>query len=74
MLEIAPVLAGISVVALLWAIAAVISPLGRRQLRRLDDSAAVDGRYLQIAAYLLMAAVVFGTFAASLAIARYFAN
>lgn len=74
MLEVARILAGIAAISLFWAIAAAISPSGRQQLRRLDDTAAVDGRYLQIAAYLLMAAVGLGAVAASLAIAGWFAN
>jgi hypothetical protein len=74
MLETARILAGISAIALFWAIAAAISPSGRQQLRRLDDTTAVDGRHLQIAAYLLMAALGLSAVAASLAIAGWFAN
>jgi len=72
MLEIARILSGISVGSLILAIAAAISPLGRFQLGRLDRTAAVDDRYLQMAAYLLMTAVAFSAVAALLAVSGWF--
>ena len=73
MIEAAYIVAGISLIALALAIAAALSPLGRRQLRRLDGTTAANDRYLQIATYLLMAAVGLGAIAAGLAIAELFA-
>lgn len=72
MLEVARILAGISAISLILAIAAGIGPLGRQQVRRLNGSAAVDDRYLQMAAYLLMAAVGLSGIAAVLAISGFF--
>ena len=73
MLEIARILAGISVISLILAIAAAMSPSGRQQLRRLDSTAATDDRYLQMTACLLMAAVGLSAVAAVLAITGWFA-
>lgn len=70
----ARILAGIAVISLILAMAAGISPLGRQQLRRLDGTGAVDDRYLQMAACLLMAAVGLGGIAALLAITGWFAT
>jgi len=72
MLEVARILAGISAISLILAIAAGIGPLGRRQVRRLNGSAAVDDRYLLMAAYLLLAAVGLSGIAAVLAISGFF--
>ena len=72
MLEVARILAGISAISLILAIAAGIGPLGRQQVRRLNGSAAVDDRYLKMAAYLLMAAVGLSGIAAVLAISDFF--
>ena len=71
MLELARILAGIAAISLILAIAAGIGPLGRQQLRRLNGSTTVDDRFLQIAAYLLMAAVGLSGIAAVLAIAAF---
>ncbi len=73
MLETADVIAGISVISLALAIGAAVSPLGRRQLRRLDGTTAANDRYLQMATYLLMAAVGLGAIAAGMAIAELLA-
>jgi len=72
MLEVARIVAGIALIPLILAMAAGISPLGRRQLRRLNGTAAVDDRYLKVAAYLLMAAVGLSCVAAILAISGFF--
>ncbi len=72
MLEVARILAGISAISLILAIAAGIGPLGRQQVRRLNGSAAVDDRYLLMAAYLLLAAVGLSGIAAVLAISGFF--
>ena len=68
MLEVARILAGISTVSLIVALAAAISPLGRLQIRQLDGAAAADNRHLQKAAYLLMTAVGLSGAAAFLAV------
>ena len=68
MLDFARIVAGISLIPLILAVAAGISPLGRQQLRRLNGSAAADDRYLRMAVYLLMAAVSLSCVAAFLAI------
>ena len=71
MLEVARILAGISAISLILAIAAGIGPLGRQQLRRLNGSTAVDDRFFQMAAYLLMTAVGLSGIAAVLAITAF---
>jgi len=71
MLEIARILAGISAISLVLAIAVGIGPLGRQQLRRLNGSTAIDDRFLQMAAYLLMVAVGLSGIAAVLAITAF---
>ena len=71
MLEAARILAGIAAISLILAIAAGIGPLGRQQLRRQNGSTAVDDRFLQVAAYLLMAAVGLSGIAAVLAITAF---
>ena len=72
MLDFARIVAGISLIPLILAMAAGISPLGRQQLRRLNGSAATDDRYLRMATYLLMAAVGLSCVAAFLAISGLF--
>ena len=72
MLEIARILAGISAISLVLAIAVGIGPLGRQQQRRLNGSTVIDDRFLQMAAYLLMAAVGLSCVAAALAISGFF--
>ena len=72
MLEVASILAGISAIVLILAMAAGLSPLGRHQLRRLNRTAAADDRFLKIAAYLLMAAVGLSCIAALLVISVLF--
>ena len=72
MLEVARIVAGIALILLILAMAAGLSPLGRQQLRRLNGSAAVDDRYLKVAAYLLMAAVALSCVAAFLAVSAFF--
>lgn len=71
MLELTHILAGISVISLILAIAAAVSPLGRLQIRQLDGAAAADDRYLQMAAYLLMTAVGLSGAAALLVVAGW---
>ena len=71
MLELTHILAGISVISLIIAIAAAVSPLGRLQIRQLDGAAAADDRYLQMAAYLLMTAVGLSGAAALLVVAGW---
>ena len=71
MLELTHILAGISVISLILAIAAAVSPLGRLQIRQLDGPAAADDRYLQMAAYLLMTAVGLSGAAALLVVAGW---
>lgn len=71
MLELTHILAGISVISLILAIAAGVSPLGRLQIRQLDGAAAADDRYLQMAAYLLMTAVGLSGAAALLVVAGW---
>ena len=73
MLEAASIVAGISAIPLMLAMAAGFSPLGRRQLRRLNGRTAVDDRYLKMAVYLLLAAVGLSCVAAFLAISGLFA-
>jgi hypothetical protein len=73
MLEAAYIIAGIAVVSLVLAIAAAVSPLGRRQLRRLDGTVTAKDRYLQMATYLLMAAVGLSMIAAGMAVAELLA-
>jgi hypothetical protein len=68
MLEIARILAGISLISLILVITAAMSPSGREQLRRLDGTAATNDRYLQMTAYLLMATVGLSAVAAVLAL------
>ena len=72
MLEVARIVAGIALILLILAMAAGLSPLGRQQLRRLNGFAAVDDRYLKVAAYLLMAAVALSCVAAFLAVSAFF--
>jgi hypothetical protein len=72
MLETTYILAGASVISLMLAIAAAISPLGRLQIRQLDGAAATDDRFLQMAAYLLMTAVALSGAAALLTVAAWF--
>ena len=72
MLEVASILAGISAIVLILAMAAGLSPLGRHQLRQLNRTAAADDRFLKIAAYLLMAAVGLSGIAALLVISVLF--
>jgi hypothetical protein len=72
MIEVARIVAGIALVPLILAMAAGLSPLGRRQLRRLNGISAVDDRYLKAAAYLLMTAVGLSCVAAFLAISIFF--
>jgi hypothetical protein len=72
MLETTYILAGASVICLMLAIAAAISPLGRLQIRQLDGAAATDDRLLQMAAYLLMTAVALSGGAALLTVAAWF--
>ena len=71
MLEVARILAGISAITLILAIAAGIGPLSRQQLRRLNGSAAADDRYLKMAAYMLMVAVSLSGVAAVLAVTAF---
>jgi hypothetical protein len=68
MLELSHILAGISVISLILAIAAAVSPLGRLQIRQLDGAVASDDRYLRMAAYLLMTAVGLSGIAALMAV------
>ena len=72
MLELTQILASVSVLSLILAIAAALSPLGRRQLRQLDGASAADDRYLQMAAYLLMTAVGLSSAAVLLVVAGWF--
>ena len=72
MLEIARIVAGIALIPLILAMAAGVSPLGRQQFRRLNGAAAVDDRFLKVAAYLLIAAVGLSCLAAFLAISGFF--
>jgi hypothetical protein len=74
MLEAARILAGAGLVSLILAIAASTSPQGRRQFRRLDGAAASEGRHIQAAAQLLIAAVGLSGIAALLAVAGWMAN
>ena len=71
MLEASRTLAGVSAVLLAIAIAMGISPLGRKQYKRLDGRAAAEVGYLQIAALLLLAAVGLSASAAVLALAEF---
>ena len=73
MLELARILAAVSMFALVLAIAAGLSPSGRRNLLRLDGGVTADDGFLHIGAYLLFAAVGFGAAAAGLA-AGWFAT
>ena len=73
MLELTHILVAVSVVSLILAIAAAISPLGRLQIRQLNGAAAADNRHLQMAAYLLMTAVGFSGLAAFLAVTGWLA-
>jgi hypothetical protein len=73
MLEAASIVASISAIPLILAMAAGISPLGRQQFRRLNGKTAVDDRYLKTAACLLLAAVALSCVAAVLAISGFFA-
>ena len=73
MLEFARILAALSAVALILAMATGLSPSGRRKLLRLDGGVTADDGFLQIGAYLLFAAVGFGGVAAALA-ASWFAT
>lgn len=72
MLELTHLLAGISVISLILAVAAAVSPLGRRQIAQLDGAAAADDRQLQMAAYLLMTAVGLSSAAVLLTVAGWF--
>ena len=71
MLEAARILAGISLISLISAIAVATSPSGRLQFRQLDGAAATNDRYLQVAAYLLIGAVGLSGAAAILALAAW---
>jgi hypothetical protein len=71
MLEIARIVSGIALIPLILAMAAGVSPLGRRQLGRLNGTAAVDDRFLKVAAYLLLAAVGLSCVAAFLAMTAF---
>lgn len=71
MLEVARILAGISAISLILAIAAGIGPLSRQQLRRLNGGTAVDDRFLKMAAYMLMVAVGLSGVAAVLAVTAF---
>ena len=71
MLEASRTLAGVSAAFLAIAVAAGFSPLGRRQLRKLGRGAVAEVGYLQISAYLLLAAVGLSTVAAALAFAGF---
>jgi hypothetical protein len=71
MLEIARIVSGIALIPLILAMAAGVSPLGRRQLSRLNGTAAVDDRFLKVAAYLLLAAVGLSCVAAFLAMTAF---
>ena len=72
MFEVASIVAGISAILLILAMAAGLSPLGRHQLRRLNRTAAVHDHFLKMAVYLLMAAVGLSGIAALLAISGLF--
>jgi hypothetical protein len=72
MLEVARIMAGVSLVSVILAIAAAISPLGRLQLARLNHGSRADDRYLRMVAYLLMIAVGVGGMAALLAVSGWF--
>ena len=72
MLEVTRILAGVSVILLILAIAAVMSPLGRLQIRQLNGAAAADDRFLQTAAYLLMTAVGLSGAAVLLTVAAWY--
>lgn len=74
MLEAAQILAASALVSLLLAIAASMSPQGRRQFRRLDGAAASEGRQIELAAQLLVTAVALSAAAALLAISSWMAN
>ena len=72
MFEVTRILAGVSVILLILAIAAVTSPLGRLQIRQLNGAAPAGDRFLQMAAYLLMTAVGLSGAAALLTVAAWF--
>ena len=72
MLEVAHILAGVSVILLIGAFVTWMNPLGRQQFRRLNGSAAAYGGNPQLAALLLIAAVGLSAMAAALAIAGKF--
>ena len=71
MLEFARIFAGMSMIALILAISAALTPQGRLPIRRLDGALAYDGRSLNLAAWLLMAAVGLSGLAALLAISWF---
>lgn len=71
MLEASRTLAGVSMAFLAIAIAAGLSPLGRKQFKRLGGRAVAKVGYLQIAAFLLLAAVGLSAVAAVLALADF---
>ncbi len=71
MLEVARIMAAVSLLSLVLAIGAAVSPLGRLQFARLDQTSGVDDRHLRMAAYLLMVAVGVGGIAALLAVSGW---
>jgi hypothetical protein len=71
MLEVARILAGISVISLILAMAGGTGPLARQRLKGLAGSSAVDDRNLQMAVYMLMSAVGLSGIAAVLAITAF---
>ena len=73
MLEAARILASVSVLVLVVALAAWANPLGRPQLRRIDGTAANEDN-LEVAALLLLVGVGLSAVAAFLAIAGWFGN
>ena len=74
MLDVARILGGMSLVSLILAMAAAISPAGRVQLRRLNGAASAEVRHLEMAAVLLMTAVGLSSLAALLAITSWFSS
>ena len=69
MIEIARVLAALSLISLILAMSAGMSPLGRAQFRQMNGAFARSDRYLPMAACMLILAVGLGCIAAALAIA-----
>ena len=74
MLEVAYILASVSVMLLIGALVAWMNLLGRPQLRLPSGSGAATAGNRQLAASLLLAAVGLSAVAAALAIAGWFAN